>query len=74
MKTFHYKGYDAAGQPKKGLIEADSIKAVRETLAESGILAEKISASSRAPAFAVGAFTYLSGSSLPDITPGTADS
>ena len=26
------------------------------------------------PAFAVGAFTYLSGSSLPDITPGTADS
>ncbi len=55
MRTFHYKGYDAAGQPKKGLIEADSIKAVRETLAESGILAEKISASSRAPAFAVGA-------------------
>lgn len=42
MKTFEYRGYDAAGQPHKGLIEALDPKQAREKLAGQGILTERI--------------------------------
>lgn len=42
MITFEYKGYDAAGQARKGLIEAPDLKHAREKLVEAGVLAEWI--------------------------------
>ncbi|MBL7076930.1 MAG: type II secretion system F family protein [Kiritimatiellae bacterium] len=47
MKTFEYKGYDAAGKAVKGLTEGTSVKHAREQLAASGILAERITPTGR---------------------------
>ncbi len=53
MKTFEYKGYNTAGQVKKGLVEALDIKDAREKLAETGILAEKVTQTGRQLKFSV---------------------
>ncbi|MDA1043851.1 MAG: type II secretion system F family protein [Verrucomicrobia bacterium] len=42
MKTYQYKGYDAAGAVTRGFVEALSAKGAREKLASRGILAEKL--------------------------------
>jgi general secretion pathway protein F len=52
MQTFEYRGYDAAGRPKRGLIEALSVKEAREKLAAEGTLAERLTAAGRRLRFA----------------------
>jgi general secretion pathway protein F len=47
MKTFEYKGFDAAGKKVRGLTEGLSVKQAREQLAARGILAERISSTGR---------------------------
>jgi general secretion pathway protein F len=47
VKTFDYRGFDAGGKPKRGLIEALSIKEARERLAAEGILAETLAPTGR---------------------------
>ncbi len=47
MKTFEYKGFDAAGKAVRGLTEGMSIKHAREQLAAGGILAERITPTGR---------------------------
>ncbi len=47
MKTFEYKGFDAAGKPVRGLTEGLSVKHAREQLAAAGILAERITPTGR---------------------------
>ncbi len=42
MKTYSYKGFDAQGRPRKGLVEAADMKSAREKLAGDGILANKV--------------------------------
>jgi general secretion pathway protein F len=42
MKTFEYRGYDAAGRRARGLVEADGLKDARERLAARGILPERL--------------------------------
>lgn len=42
MKTFEYRGFDAAGKTVRGLAEGASIKQVRSHLSHAGILAERI--------------------------------
>ena len=44
MKTFEYRGFDAAGKTAKGLIEAFDLKDAREKLSQQGILPQKIHA------------------------------
>ncbi len=44
MTTFEYKGYDAAGRPQSGLIEADDLKDARQRLAARGLLPEMLHA------------------------------
>ena len=44
MTTFEYKGYDAAGRPRSGLIEAADPKDARKRLAARGILPETLQA------------------------------
>ncbi len=45
MRTFEYKGLTTAGSTRRGMIEAQSPKAAREQLAQSGILVERLSVS-----------------------------
>lgn len=45
MQTYEYKGYDAAGKPCRGLVEALSPKQAREKLAAEGVLAERLAVS-----------------------------
>jgi len=45
MKTYEYRGFDKSGHSVRGLIEAISVKNVREKLAADGILAENVSLS-----------------------------
>lgn len=40
MKTYTYKGLDGAGRVRRGLIEAESLKHVRERLAAEGVLCD----------------------------------
>ncbi len=47
MKTYAYRGFDAVGQARKGLVQADDVKAAREALSRDGILAERLWASGR---------------------------
>lgn len=47
MKTFEYKGFDQAGRPAHGLVEALDQRHAREQLAARGILTEKISSGER---------------------------
>jgi general secretion pathway protein F len=42
MKTFEYRGYDAAGSTQKGLVEALDIKQAREKIVSAGIYAETV--------------------------------
>lgn len=42
MKTFSYKGFDAAGHASQGLIEALDLKEAREKLQHRGVLAEQV--------------------------------
>jgi general secretion pathway protein F len=42
MKTYQYKGFARDGSSCKGLVEAFSLKAARERLAQDGILAERV--------------------------------
>ena len=42
MKTFDYRGFNAAGQASRGLVEALNPKEAREKLAAGGILAERV--------------------------------
>jgi len=42
MKTYAYKGFDAAGSVRRGLVEALHVKEAREKLAASGVLAEHV--------------------------------
>lgn len=51
MKTYAYKGFDAGGRVRKGLVEAISLKEARERLAADGILAERIQTSGRTTPF-----------------------
>ena len=44
MTTFEYKGYDAAGRPQSGLIEAADPKDARKRLAARGLLPETLQA------------------------------
>ncbi|MGD9613408.1 MAG: type II secretion system F family protein [Kiritimatiellia bacterium] len=44
MTTFEYKGYDAAGRPRSGLIEAADPKDARKRLAARGLLPETLRA------------------------------
>jgi len=55
MKTYEYTGFSTDGKGVKGLIEAESSKEVREKLAASGILAEKVSLSERSVKLDTGA-------------------
>ncbi len=47
MKTYAYKGLGADGRSRKGLVQADDVKAAREALSRDGILAERLWASGR---------------------------
>ncbi|NQU40472.1 MAG: type II secretion system F family protein [Lentisphaerae bacterium] len=47
MKTFEYKGFDAAGKAVRGLTEGVSVKQAREHLAAGGILAERVTSTGR---------------------------
>ncbi len=47
MKTFEYKGFDAAGKAVRGLTDGLSVKHAREQLAAGGILAERIAPTGR---------------------------
>jgi len=47
MKTFEYKGFDAAGKAVRGLTEGMSVKHAREQLAAGGILSERITPTGR---------------------------
>ncbi|MDR0994585.1 MAG: type II secretion system F family protein [Verrucomicrobiota bacterium] len=49
MTTFEYKGYDAAGRSKSGLVEADDLKGARKRLTEMGILGEWVRAVHETP-------------------------
>lgn len=42
MKTFEYRGYDSAGRPRHGIVEAQDLKAAREALAAGGVLPERV--------------------------------
>lgn len=42
MKTFEYRGYDSAGRPRHGMVEAQDLKAAREALAAAGVLPERV--------------------------------
>lgn len=42
MKTFAYKGYDAAGRAMRGLVEAHEPKEAREKLIRQGVFAEDL--------------------------------
>ncbi len=62
MKTFEFRGYDAAGAPRKGLVEALDLKRARERLAADGILAERLAAAgsrSRMAAFGLSQRTLV---------------
>ena len=43
MKTFEYRGLDADGRVRKGLVEALGVKDAREKLSKTGILADRVS-------------------------------
>ncbi len=47
MQTYAYKGFDATGRPRRGLVEALSLKQAREKLAGEGVLAEHVAPSSQ---------------------------
>jgi general secretion pathway protein F len=47
MRTFEYKGFNEAGQIRRGLIEALDLKDAREKLSHQGILAEAVQAAGR---------------------------
>ncbi|TAN36010.1 MAG: type II secretion system F family protein [Verrucomicrobia bacterium] len=49
MKTFAYKGYDAAGRASQGLIEALDLKEAREKLQVRGVLPERVAPVEGAP-------------------------
>jgi len=51
MKTFEYRGLDRSGRPRKGLVEAISVKDARERLAAEGVLVEKIAPAGRRARF-----------------------
>ncbi len=55
MRTYAYKGFDGEGRPRKGLVEAASVKEARKALAGEGILAERISQGRESGRFAVDA-------------------
>jgi general secretion pathway protein F len=42
MPVFEYSGYDARGAPKKGVLDADHVKALRVHLKREGIIATKV--------------------------------
>ena len=48
MRTFTYKGLDAAGAVRRGLIEAQDLKEAREKLAARGILSQHVAPSESA--------------------------
>jgi len=43
MQTYAYRGFDAEGRSRKGLVEAPNAKEARKALAADGILAERVS-------------------------------
>jgi general secretion pathway protein F len=47
MKTYAYRGFDASGRTRKGLVQADDVKGAREALARDGVLVDKLWASGR---------------------------
>ena len=53
MKTYEYRGFDRAARPRRGLVEAMSVKDARERLAAEGTLAERITLAGRRLRFAV---------------------
>lgn len=44
MKTFEYRGFDAAGRARRGLIEAVDLKQAREKAVAAGVFTEQVSA------------------------------
>ncbi|MBA4389228.1 MAG: hypothetical protein C0404_14740 [Verrucomicrobia bacterium] len=42
MKAYEYRGFDREGRPRKGLVDAISIKDAREKLLSGGILADRV--------------------------------
>lgn len=52
MATFQYKGFDAAGKAVRGLLEAPSAKAARESLLARAVFVERIGTTSRGTRFA----------------------
>ena len=53
MRTFEYKGLDRGGHACRGMVEALTVKAAREKLAATGILAERLHPSGRRIRFPV---------------------
>lgn len=56
MSSFGYRGMDAKGRRREGLLEADDAKGARSRLAKMGILAERVWAAGEGPAEGKGRF------------------
>lgn len=59
MRTFAYRGFDAAGRATRGLVEALELKDAREKLIKQGVFAEDVHDSTEAPTDARGAMRGL---------------
>jgi type II secretory pathway component PulF len=42
MSTYQYRGTDAAGRTLRGMIAADTLRAARDRLRESGVIVNRI--------------------------------
>ena len=62
MAAFEYRALDGRGKEKKGILEADTVKQIRQTLRDQGLMPLEVVAAAEGEKQATGAKGSLFGS------------